>query len=118
MEARAVAKFVHTSPTKLQRIADVIRGQPVPQALATLRYLPGTSAFAVAKAVRSAVANADDLFGLEPDELYVAEVAVDGAGRTRNTRRWRPGARGRYKMMRRRSSHIRVVVRAREESED
>jgi large subunit ribosomal protein L22 len=118
MEARAVARFVHTSPTKLRRIADAIRGQPVPEALATLRYLPGPSARTVSKVVRSAMANADDLFGLESDELYVAEIAVDGAGRTRNTRRWRPGPRGRYKMMRRRSSHIKVVVRAFEEYEE
>ncbi len=115
MEASAVARFVHTSPTKLRRIADAIRGQPVPQALATLRYLPGPSARTVSKAVSSAVANADNLHGLEPDELYIAAIMVDGAGFTRNTRRWRPGARGRYKMMRRRSSHIKVVVRAVEE---
>jgi len=112
MEAISVARFVHTSPTKLRRIADAIRGQRVPEALATLQYLPGPSARTVSKVVRSAVANADNLFGLEPDELYVAEIAVDGAGRTRNTRRWRPGPRGRYMMMRRRSSHIQVVVRA------
>ncbi|MBU0495797.1 MAG: 50S ribosomal protein L22 [Chloroflexi bacterium] len=111
MEAKAVARFVHTSPTKLRRIADVVRGKPVPQALATLAYLPGTSARSVSKVVQSAAANADDRFGLELDELYVAEISIDGAGRTRNTKHWRPGARGRYKMMRRRSSHIQVVVR-------
>lgn len=118
MEARSVARFVHTSPTKLRRIADAIRGQSVPQALAMLRYLPGPSARTVSKVVRSATASADDLFGLEPDELYVAEIMVDGAGRTRGTRHWRPGPRGRSKMMRRRSSHIKVVVRALEAYED
>ena len=117
MEARAVARFMHTSPMKLRRIGDAIRGKPVPLALATLQYLPGPTAQTMLKVVRSAVANADDLHGLEPEELFVAEIAVDDAGSTRGTKGWRPGARGRYKMMRRRSSHIRVVLRAAEMEE-
>lgn len=116
MEAKAFARYIHTSPTKLRRVADAIRGQPVPLAQATLKYLPGPTARTMAKVIASAVANADDVHGLEADELYVAQIAVDDAGRTRNTRGWRPGARGRGKPMRRRSSHISVVLRAVEEA--
>lgn len=104
---QAVQKYVGISPQKVRLVIDQVRGLPAQEALSLLQYMPQSAALPVSKAIRSALANAENNFGAEPDELVVAEIAADPGP----TRRWRRfGARGRWKPIRRRSSHIRVVL--------
>lgn len=110
-EVKAVARYVRMSPQKVRLVADQIRGMDAMDALHLLRFLPQKAAKAVYKVLYSAVANAEHNFGLAPEDLYVATIMVDGGP----MRRWRRfGARGRFKPIRRRSSHITVVLKERE----
>ncbi len=80
------------------------------QALAVLRYMPQSAAAPVAKTIASALANAEENLGLAREDMYVATIMADGAP----VRRWRRfGARGRFKPIIRRSSHITVVLEER-----
>ena len=117
MEARAIAREITMSPRKVRLVADQIRGCSVDEAISLLRFSPKAAAVPMGKTLRSAVANARDKAAREGelvdiDELVVSGVWVD-AGPTR--RRWRAGAMGRAKPRRRRTSHITVVVEARED---
>ena len=95
------------SPQKVRLVLDVVRGKPAQQALAILQFLPQRAARPVAKALKSAVANAENNFNMDPDDLVVTACAAD-EGRT--LKRWRPRARGRVNQILKRSSHITVVV--------
>jgi len=107
MEARAVARYVRLSPKKVQRVVQVIRGRPVAEAEAVLRFLPSRAARVVAKVLRSAVANAENNLDLDRSALVVARAFVD---RGPSVKRVQPRARGRADILTRRSSHITVVV--------
>lgn len=107
MEVRSVAKYVRMSPHKVRLVIDLVRGLDVDEALALLRFTPRAAARVVAKVIASAAANADENLGLSSSELYVARIAAD-VGPT--LRRGRPGARGRFKPILKRSSHITVVL--------
>jgi large subunit ribosomal protein L22 len=107
MEVRAIAKHVRVSPRKVRRIVDVIRGKPVSEALATLSFMPSPTARAVAKVVKSASANAENNFNMNPDALRVIKISAD-PGRT--LRRYKAKARGRMAPLLKRSTHITVVV--------
>lgn len=107
IEARAVMKYVHISPQKVRRVADMVRGQGVNEALTYLKFLPQGAARPVAKAIKSAAANAEDVHGLSADELYIARITADDGPRLK---RWRAGPRGRVKPILKRSAHITVVV--------
>jgi large subunit ribosomal protein L22 len=74
MEARAIAKYVKMSPVKLQPVADLVRGKKLSEALTILKFTPGKGAQLVEKVVKSAAANAENNFDMNPDELYVAEI--------------------------------------------
>ncbi len=113
VEVRAVAKYIRMSPQKVRLVADLVRGRDVNDALTLLQYTPKSAARAVAKVVASAAANAEENHGLSADELYVAEIMVD-PGPT--LKRGRPGARGRFKPILKRSSHITVVVAERDQA--
>jgi len=108
MEVRATAKHVRTSPRKLRRIVDTVRGRKVDEALAVLKLLPSPSARTVAKVVQSAAANAENNFEMAPADLRIVGAYVDEG---RRMKRFRAGPRGRVKPLRKRSSHITVVVR-------
>ena len=112
MEVRAQAKHVPMSARKVRRIVDQVRGMDVTEALEVLRFLPHAAARPVEKLIRSAVANAEENVGLSQENLYVARiVADDGPGVLPGKgRRPRFGARGRYRPIRKRSSHITVVL--------
>lgn len=112
MEVKATAKYVRVSPRKVRLVINAIRGKPVDEALAILRFLPNAAAKAVAKVVQSAAANAENNYQLEPDELYVARVYAD-EGPT--LKRFRPRSRGRVSPILKRSSHITVVVDQKED---
>ncbi len=114
MEARAVAKYIRMSPKKVRRVANVVRGLPVNEALAVLRVLPQRGARVIEKVIRSAVANAEHNLELDPDTLVVARISVDrGPGGSVWKRIW-PRARGRVNIIRRHTCHVTVVVAERE----
>ena len=112
MIARAVARHVRMSPRKVRLVVDQIRGKPVGVAYAILSFSKKAAAEPVGKTLRSAVANArerslDQGDVVDVDDLVVSEAYVD-QGRT--LKRWRAAAKGRAKPIRKRSSHITVVV--------
>ena len=74
MEAKAVAKYVRMSPIKLKPITDLVRGKDLNEALNILKFTPGKGSEIVEKVVKSAAANAENNFNMNPDNLYVAEV--------------------------------------------
>jgi large subunit ribosomal protein L22 len=111
VEVRAVARHIRISPQKVRLVLETIKGKPVPEALAMLRFMPHKATGPVAKALKSASANAENNFSLDPDELVVVRVSAD-EGRT--LKRYRPRARGRVNQILKRSSHVTVVVSERE----
>ncbi len=116
MEARAIARHVRMSARKVRLVVDQIRGKSVNEAYALLQFSKKSAAEPVGKTLRSAVANAqvkalDEGEVLDVDELFVREAYVD-EGPT--LRRWRAAAMGRAAPIRRRTSHITVVVDTRE----
>jgi large subunit ribosomal protein L22 len=104
----ATARYIHISPRKARLVLDLVRGKPVEEALAILRFTPNAAAKPTAKLIASAVANADENYGLTQDELFVSEIAADEGPRLK---RGRFGARGRFKPEIRRSCHLRVGLR-------
>jgi large subunit ribosomal protein L22 len=107
MEVKATARHVTISPLKIRRALDGLRGLPVAEAQARLSAAPGPAARAVAKVLKSAVANAENNHELDPDDLVVARAFAD---RAPVARRVTPRARGRADVLQKRSSHITVVV--------
>lgn len=112
MEVRAVSKYIRMSAQKVRLVADMVRGMDVGEALSLLQFTTKAAAVEVAKTIKSAAANADENYGVSIDELYVARITAD-EGPT--LKRGRAGARGRYKPLLKRSSHITVVVADRDE---
>jgi large subunit ribosomal protein L22 len=107
MEVRAVTKYVGISPQKTRQVIDQVRGMNAEQALSVLRHMHQSAAQPVAKTIASALANAEENLGLAREDMYIATITADGAP----VRRWRRyGARGRFKPIIRRSSHITVVL--------
>jgi large subunit ribosomal protein L22 len=111
LEARATARFIPMSPQKVRLVVDLVRGLPVIEALDVLRFTNKAAAKPVYKVIRSAVANAEENLGLSRDDLIVDEI-IANKGPIRHWRRF--GARGRFKPLKRRYSHISVVLRERE----
>ncbi len=109
--AKASARYVRVSPTKARRVIDLVRGRPVAEALDILRFAPQAASTDVFKVVASAAANAEHNHNLDPDTLWLGEVYVD-EGPT--LKRIRPRAQGRAYRIRKRTSHITVVVESRE----
>jgi large subunit ribosomal protein L22 len=108
--ATAVARFVRVSPTKARRVIDLVRGKSVAEALDILRWAPQAASEPVAKVIASAAANAQNNNGLDPSTLVVATVYADGGP---TAKRIRPRAQGRAFRIRKRTSHITVVVESR-----
>lgn len=112
-EARAVAKYIRLSPRKVMQVVDLIRGKKIGEALAILKFTPKRSSTAIEKVIKSAAANAEHNLEMSKDDLFIAEVFVD-QGPT--LKRFSPRAMGRADLMKRRTSHITVVVREKEEA--
>jgi len=108
--ATAVARFVRISPTKARRVIDLVRGKSVTEALDILRWAPQDASEPVAKVIASAAANAQNNEGLDPSTLVVATVYADGGP---TAKRIRPRAQGRAFRIRKRTSHITVIVESR-----
>ncbi|MDA8442892.1 MAG: 50S ribosomal protein L22 [Peptococcaceae bacterium] len=112
MQAKAVAKYIRISPRKVRLVVDLIRGKGVGEAFAVLKFTPNGSTEAVEKVLKSAVANAEHNFEMDADNLIVSEIYVD-QGPT--MKRIMPRAMGRADTIRKRSSHITVVVSEKKE---
>ncbi|MEJ3653908.1 50S ribosomal protein L22 [Pseudonocardia sp. TRM90224] len=110
--ARAVARYVHMSPTKVRRVVALIKGRPVGEALDILRFSPQAAAEPLFKVVASAAANAENNHDMDRDTLVVA-VATADEGPT--LKRIRPRAQGRAYRIRKRTSHITVEVESQPE---
>ena len=108
--AVAKARFVRVSPSKARRVIDLVRGKSVAEALDILRWAPQAASEPVAKVIASAAANAQNNNGLDPSTLVVATVYADDGP---TAKRIRPRAQGRAFRIRRRTSHITVVVESR-----
>lgn len=108
MQVRAKAKNVRMSARKVGQIVELIRGRPVREAAAVLQHTPRAAARDVAKVLKSAVANAENNFELDPNTLYVASAVADQGSSL--PKRWRAKARGQAGPIIRRTTHITVVV--------
>ncbi|RZQ64127.1 50S ribosomal protein L22 [Amycolatopsis suaedae] len=108
--AVARARFVRDSPTKVRRVIELIKGRSVSDALAVLRFAPQSASDQLAKVIASAAANAENNLGLDADTLWVRNATAD-EGPT--LKRIRPRAQGRAYRIRKRTSHITVVVESR-----
>jgi large subunit ribosomal protein L22 len=113
--AVAKARFVHVSASKARRVIDLVRGKSVTDALDILRWAPQSASDPVAKVIASAAANAQNNEGLDPTTLVVATVYAD-EGPT--AKRIRPRAQGRAFRIRKRTSHITVIVESRPAKEE
>lgn len=103
----ATAKYVRISPRKVKIVIDLIRGKRVDEALAILQNTPKAASQPVIKLVNSAIANAENNLGLDRNDLYVAEIF---ANQGPTLKRIRPRAKGRAARIRKRTSHITVVL--------
>ena len=105
--AKAIARYVRISPSKVRVVLDVIRGKDYLEAVAVLKNISNTSAEAVLKVLESAGANAENNLGLNKADLYVAETFAD-AGQT--LKRFQPVSKGRAHSILKRTSHITVIL--------
>jgi large subunit ribosomal protein L22 len=112
MKAKAVANDVGISPQKVRLVLNLIRGKRVDEALAVLRFMPTPTAKAVAKVIKSAVANAENNFQMSPTELRITDIFAD---KVHTMKRYRPQSRGRINPILKRSSNITVFVTEEEE---
>ena len=114
-EVRAESRYVPQSARKVRLVVDHVRGMDAVEALGALQLMSQQAARPVYKLIKSAVANAENNFGMMPEDLYVAQISADDGP----IRRWRRfGARGRFKPIQKRSAHISVVLRERIATED
>jgi large subunit ribosomal protein L22 len=110
-DIRAYLKNCGISAQKVRLVIDLVRGKKAVDAMNILKFVNKGSAYDVGKLLASAVANAEENFGVNRDELYVHSIMADEAP----TRKWRRfGARGRFKPILRRTSHITIILREKE----
>jgi large subunit ribosomal protein L22 len=112
MEARCEVRHIRISPTKVGIVADIVRGKPVKEALAMLRFTQKRAGVVIEKAIRSAIANAENNHEMDRDALYVSEIFV-GPGPT--LKRYHPRQRGQAFPILKRTAHLTVVLKEREE---
>lgn len=111
MRVQAKASYLSISPQKLRLVIDQVRGMGAKQALTVLEFMPKKGAEFVHKTLSSAVANAENNYDLNPDDLVVASIyAGDGP----RLKRMKAGARGRYKPRVRRTAHLTIILDERE----
>jgi large subunit ribosomal protein L22 len=109
-DIHAHLRSLSMSAQKVRLVVDLVRGKNANEALEMLRFVNKAAAMPVRKLLASAVANAEENYGVSRDDLYVAKIFANEA----TTRKWRRfGARGRFKPILRRNSHVTVVLRVR-----
>lgn len=107
MEIIAKGKYIKVSPKKAREVASIIRGKNAKEAREMMKFMPQASSSEIYKVVSSAVANAQHNFSLEPDALTISKITIDGGPALK---RYRPRARGRVSNIKRKTSHITVIV--------
>ena len=107
MEVKAYARRVRMSPRKVRLIVDVVRGMQVEQAQNQLRFSKKAAALPVLKLLNSAIANAENNFSLKKNNLFIKVITTDGGP---TLHRWRPRAMGKAAPIRKRTSHISIVL--------
>jgi len=107
MEVRAVGKYIRVSPLKLKKVADLVQGKPVEEAMNILNFIQKKNAREMTKVLKSALANARNNFGLDSSALYVKNAIINKGP---VFKRVRPRARGRADLIRKRTSHITIVL--------
>lgn len=107
MEVKAVEKFIRISPKKARLVADVVRGKNAKQSLTMLKFMPKKAAGIIYKALKSAVANAENNSNLNGDNLVISKITVDGGP---SLKRFRPRSKGMASHILKRTSHVTVVV--------
>jgi large subunit ribosomal protein L22 len=112
MKVQAKARHVRQSPYKVRRVLDLVRGLPVDEARVILTHTPRRAADPILKCLNSAIANAEHNLAADSEELVIAEAYAD-EGPT--LKRWRPRARGRATRIRKRTSHITIIIADTEE---
>jgi large subunit ribosomal protein L22 len=113
MVAKAQARFIRIAPRKVRQVMDLIRGQDVDNALSVLRFTPRKGAKIIEKVLNSAVANAQHNHDMNKGELFVAQGYVDEGP---VLKRFRPRAQGRASRIRKRTSHITLILEERKEA--
>ncbi|MDX9954764.1 MAG: 50S ribosomal protein L22 [Anaerolineae bacterium] len=113
-QVRAQAKHIPMAPRKVRRILEPVRGMDAQRAVTLLKAMPHAAAEPVAKLLQSAIANANEK-GLDTDNLVIVHLVADEAAGVMPGKGWRAqwGSRGRYRPVRKRSSHITVVLEER-----
>lgn len=111
MQVKATTPYLSISPQKLRLVIDQVRGKDAKQAVVILQFMPKKGAELVSKTLKSAIANAENNYDINPDDLVVKAIyAGDGP----RLKRMKAGARGRYKPRVHRTSHLTVVLEERE----
>jgi large subunit ribosomal protein L22 len=107
-DIRAKLSYCGVSAQKTRLVIDTVRGKPAVEAMQILQFLPQAASSHIQKLLASAISNAEENFGISRDDLYIHTIMADEAP----TRRWRRfGARGRFKPILRRSSHVTLILR-------
>jgi len=107
MEVKAIARNTGMPAGKMRPLVDMVRGKRVDEALDLLRYTPTPKAKLIAKCVKSAAANAENNFQMDPANLRVIKIYIDEA---RGMRRFKARSRGRASPIKKNSSHLTVIV--------
>ncbi len=107
MEVRAKVSYASISAQKLRLVIDQVRGLNAEQALVVLEFMPQKGAAIVHKLMQSALANAENNFDLERNDMVIKTIFADGGPMLK---RFKAGARGRYKPRKRRTSHLTVIL--------
>ncbi|KJS85050.1 MAG: 50S ribosomal protein L22 [Peptococcaceae bacterium BICA1-8] len=112
MEAKAVAKFIRISPRKARQVMDLIRGKGIFDAYAILKFTPNKGAELIEKVLKSAASNAENNYEMDVDSLVVSRCYVDQGP---SLKRIKPRAMGKADSIRKRTSHITVIVSEKKE---
>lgn len=110
-EARAVLRYARVAPRKARAVVNLIRGRQVGEALSALRFIPRGASKAVEKVLKSAIANAQNREVGDPDDLWISQAYVDGGP---VMKRFQPAPQGRAHPIKKRTSHITLVLSVKE----
>ncbi len=107
MEAKAILRYIRIAPRKARLVVDLIRGKGVGEALAILKHTPRAASPIVEKLLLSAIANAEHNYQMNPENLVISKITVDGGP---ILKRFMPRAQGRASRINKRTSHITIIV--------
>ncbi len=110
IEVQAVAKNVRMTPRKVRLVAAAVKGKPLEQALALLRFMPQRASVPILKATKSAAANAENNYDMDPEDLWIKAIYADDGP---SFRRFKAKARGRVGRIIRRNTHLTVIAEER-----